>query len=39
VPAWQTAPDARPDFTELIVVLNRALRELLAESRVAVDSR
>ena len=39
VPAWQTAPDARPDFTEIIVVLNRALRELLAESRVAVDSR
>jgi len=30
VPSWQTAPDARPDFTELIVVLTEALRELLA---------
>jgi len=30
VPSWQTVPDARPDFTELIVVLTEALRELLA---------
>jgi hypothetical protein len=30
VPSWQTAPDARPDFTELIIILNETLRELIA---------